>query len=163
VTLTFDLKVKLLTKFSARFCWNPQRKRWKSCSIDELKTTKHRRLTQPLRSAGPRASAGPWARACVRTINLSRAAHRYIKLPSITLSWQNIVSRSFRVPYATRTVLPVATCRQAKGLHTRAGWAWSWRVATCGHGLHRSSFYYRPRCDRGTVSVCCSYFGVFNG
>jgi len=26
-----------------------------------------------------------------------------------------------------------------KGLRTRAGWAWWWRVATCGHGLHCSS------------------------
>jgi len=41
--------------------------------------------------------------------------------------------------YRSRPIGASLLCLALKGLHTRAGWAWWWRVATCGHGLYRSN------------------------
>jgi len=63
VTLTFDLNLQFRSIYRGGAWFQILRfdsttaKTVKYCSIDELKTTKHRRLTQPLRSAGPRARA----------------------------------------------------------------------------------------------------------
>jgi len=47
--------------------------------------------------------------------------------------------------YRSRPIGASILCLALKGLHTQAGWACWWRVATCSHGLHRSTLWVKKR------------------
>ena len=87
-----------------------------------------------LRLAGHGRHMLPWQPASSRRWVVEVRVFTYARVSMITY---RVVTVGV---YQSRPIGASLLCLALKGLHTRADWAWWWRVMTHGHGLHRSTY-----------------------
>jgi len=85
----------------------------------------------------------PWEAACCAWL-AGRGRHTLRCQPASSRRWAvevfthaHVSMITYRVDvYRSRPIGASLLCQAPKGLYTGAGWAWWWRMATCGHGFH---------------------------